>query len=191
MDSNALKYSHLSTCHLNVCQNSMSFNTAKFIYLIKLEGFTTARSISWDRCESKALATKQRSMKTLKTRLRTIALFFMSMILFQSCVAYQKTTVSLQEAEQSKTRAKVHTSANQTYYFNQIVLEEEEFYGLKKVNGKIVRIAIHTNKANKVFLQSKRKSTWATIVVIAVPVISLAIIVATTDSYLTLNDVFE
>ena len=53
-------------------------------------------------------------MKTLKTSLKTIALFFMALTLLQSCVAYQKTPVSLRQAEQSKKRVKMKTSANQT-----------------------------------------------------------------------------
>ena len=122
-------------------------------------------------------------MKTLKIRLRTIAFFFITMMILQSCIAYQKTPVSLLEAERSKTLVKVNTISNQTYRFKQIVLEEEQFYGLKKEKGEIVRIAIHNNVANKVFLHSKSKSTWTTIAVIAVPVIALAILgaAATTD----------
>lgn len=104
-------------------------------------------------------------------------------MILQSCIAYQKTPVSLLEAERSKTLVKVNTISNQTYRFKQIVLEEEQFYGLKKEKGEIVRIAIHNNVANKVFLHSKSKSTWTTIAVIAVPVIALAILgaAATTD----------
>ena len=115
-------------------------------------------------------------MKTLKTPLKIIAIFFIAITLLQSCVAYSKNPVSLLQAEQSKKRVKMKTSSNQTYKFKQIVLEEEQFYGLKKEKGEIVRIAIHNNDANKVFLHSKSKSTWTTIAVIAVPVITLAIL---------------
>ena len=54
-------------------------------------------------------------MKTLKTSLKTIALFFLVLTLLQSCVAYQKTPVSLLQAEQSKKRVKLKNSADQTY----------------------------------------------------------------------------
>ena len=120
-------------------------------------------------------------MKTLKTSLITIALFFMAITLLQSCVAYQKNPVSLLQAEQSKKRVKMKTSSNQTYKFKQIVLEEEQFYGLKKEKGEIVRIAIHNNVANKVFLHSKSKSTWSTIAVIAVPVVAFVILGVSAD----------
>lgn len=122
-------------------------------------------------------------MKTLKTSLKTTALFFIAMTLLQSCIAYQNTPVSLQQAEQSKKRVKLKTSSNQTYDFEQIVLEEEEFYGLKKEKGEITKTAISDAMDNKLFLQSKRKSTWATLGVIGVPVIALVIIVRSSLSF--------
>lgn len=120
-------------------------------------------------------------MKILKTRLKTIVCFFMAMTMFQSCIAYQETPVSLLKGEQSKAKVKVSTISNQNYRFEQIVLEGEQFYGLKKEKGEIVRIAIHNNEYNKVFLHSKSKSTWKTIIVIAVPVITLAVLAKTSD----------
>ncbi len=122
-------------------------------------------------------------MKTLKTSLKTTALFIMAMTLLQSCIAYQNTPVSLEQAEQSKKRVKLKTSSNQTYNFEQIVLEEEEFYGLKKKRGEITKTAISDALDNKLFLQSKRKSTWATLGVIGVPVIALVIIVRSSLSF--------
>ncbi|MFT6797439.1 MAG: hypothetical protein ACJART_002590 [Maribacter sp.] len=115
-------------------------------------------------------------MNTLKTSIKTIALFFMTLTLFQSCVAYQNTPVSLLQAEQSKKRVKMKTSADQTFKFKQIVLEENQFYGLKKEKGEIVKIALHNNDANKVFLHNKGKSTWRTIAVIVVPLIVVRIL---------------
>lgn len=114
-------------------------------------------------------------MNTLKTSLKTIALFFMTIILFQSCVAYQKNPVSLLQAQQSQERVKLKTSANQTYYFEQIVLEKEQFYGLQKEKRELVSIAIADPETTNVFLRSKSKSTLATIGLILVPVIGLII----------------
>tara|TARA_R110002096_G_scaffold431988_1_gene647981 strand:+ start:214 stop:609 length:396 start_codon:yes stop_codon:yes gene_type:complete len=115
-------------------------------------------------------------MKTLKTSLKTIALFFMALTLLQSCVAYQKTPVSLRQAEQSKKRVKMKTSANQTYYFKQIVSEEEQFYGLIKEKRELVKVTISDYGNNEVFLYSKSKSTWKTIGTITVPVIVVLLI---------------
>ena len=120
-------------------------------------------------------------MKTLKIVTKPTALFFLIMTMLQSCIAYQNTPVSLQQAEFNKKRVKVNTSSNYTYHFKQIVLEEDQFYGLKKVQGKTVKIPIDNNEVYKVFLHSKSKSTWTTIAIIVVPVITLAILAATTD----------
>ena len=114
-------------------------------------------------------------MNTLKTSLKSIALFFMATLLFQSCVVYQKNPVSLLQAEQSQERVKLKTSANQTYYFEQIVLEKEQFYGLQNEKRELVSIAIADSGTTNVFLRSKSKSTVATIGLILVPVIGLII----------------
>jgi len=114
-------------------------------------------------------------MNTPKTSLTTIALFFMATILFQSCVAYQKNPVSLQQAERSQERVKLKTSRNQTYFFERIVLEKEQFYGLQKEKRELVPIAIADPGTTQVFLRSKSKSTLATIGLILVPVIGLGI----------------
>ena len=119
-------------------------------------------------------------MKTLKTSFNTITRFFLVLTLLQSCVAYQKTPVSLLQAEQSKKRVKMKNSADQTYKFKQIVLEEEQFYGLKKEKGELVKIAINDSAATEIFLHSKSKSNWATIGVIGVPLIAFVIIAAAT-----------
>ena len=114
-------------------------------------------------------------MNTLKTSLKTIALFFMAILLFQSCVAYQTNPVSLLEAEQSQERVKLKTSANQTYYFEQFVLEKEQFYGLQKEKRELVSIAITDPGTTDVFLRSESKSTLGTIGLILVPLIGLII----------------
>lgn len=129
-------------------------------------------------------------MKILKPRLKSIVFFFITITMLQSCIAYHKASVSLQQAEQSKKMVKVKTNLNQTYRFKQIVLEEDQFYGLKKEKGKIVRIAIHNNEANEFFIHNKSKSTWTTIGIIAVPVTILTILAATYEFSFT-PDIFE
>ena len=115
-------------------------------------------------------------MKALKKWFKIIALFFTALILFQGCVAYQNTAVSLEQAVQEQKPAKVNTIPNETYYFKQIVFEEGQFYGLKKVKGEMVKIPVDTNETYKVFVQNKNKSTWTTVAVIAIPIIALVII---------------
>ena len=118
-------------------------------------------------------------MKAFKKWLKTIALFFISIMMFQSCVAYQSASVSLEQAVREQKRTKINTIPNDTFYFRQIVFEEGQFYGLKKVKGETVKIPIDNNEVYKVFIQSKNKSTWGTIAIIGgalvIPVIILAL----------------
>lgn len=114
-------------------------------------------------------------METLNIPLKTLTLFFMAMTLLQSCIAYQKTPVSLPQAEQSKKQVKIYLSSNQTDYYKQIVKEEKDFYGIKKQKGEIVKIAIPNDGTSEVFLHSKKRSAWATVATILVPVSIFAI----------------
>jgi hypothetical protein len=99
-------------------------------------------------------------MKALKKWLKTIAFFFISIMMFQSCVAYQGTSVSLEQAVREQKRTKIKAPNDIFYFkFKQIVFEEGQFYGLKKVKGETVKIPIDKNEVYKVFIQSKNKST--------------------------------
>ena len=115
-------------------------------------------------------------MKALKNRLKSITLFFIAIIMFQSCVGYQSTSISLEQAAKEQKRTKIRTSSNNKYYYEKIVLEEGQFYGIKKLNKNMVKIPLDTNEINDVYLQSKSKSSWMTIVAIAIPVIALVFI---------------
>ena len=96
--------------------------------------------------------------------------------MFQSCVGYQSTSISLEQAAKEQKRTKIRTSSNNKYYYEKIVLEEGQFYGIKKLNKNMVKIPLDTNEINDVYLQSKSKSSWMTIVAIAIPVIALVFI---------------
>lgn len=56
-------------------------------------------------------------MKTLKKQIKSISLFMSLLILFQSCVTYKKTTNSLDEIVELKTRVKLVTLDNQLFKF--------------------------------------------------------------------------
>ncbi|WP_149274230.1 hypothetical protein [Pareuzebyella sediminis] len=128
-------------------------------------------------------------MKTSQISSISIAIFFIISTILQSCVAYKNKPVSLAEAERSKKRVKIKTNSNRTYRFEQIVSDEERFYGLIKENGEMAKIEIRDYK--EAFLQSKSKSTWSTIAVIAVPTITAVIIGVNQHKNFTLNSGFD
>jgi len=115
-------------------------------------------------------------MKALKRRLKSITLFFVSITMFQSCVAYQSASVTLEEAVREQKRTKINTISSKKQLYQQIVFEEGQFYGLKRLNRNMVKIPLDTKEINDVFIQSKSKSTWMTIAIIAIPLIALSIL---------------
>ncbi len=115
-------------------------------------------------------------MKALKKGLQLISLFFMSIMMFQSCVAYQSASVSLEQAVREQKRTKINTISKKKHHYEQIVFEEGQFCGLQKLNKNMVKIPLDTNEIDEVFIQSKTKSTWLTVAIIAIPLIALTII---------------
>jgi PBP1b-binding outer membrane lipoprotein LpoB len=115
-------------------------------------------------------------MKALKKWLKSITLFFISIMMFQGCVAYQSASVILEQAVREQKRTKINTISQKKYHYEQIVFEEGKFYGLKKLNKNMVKIPLDTHEIDEVFIQSKSKSTWLTVAIIAIPLIALTII---------------
>lgn len=103
-------------------------------------------------------------MNILRKHLKLLALFFVITFLLQSCVVYQKTPVSLEQASKQVLKAKVKTINNETYQLHRIEFENGKFYGVQKVKGKKVRITLNTNEFSKIKLQDKTMSTILSIV---------------------------
>ena len=53
--------------------------------------------------------------KTLKTHLKTVALIFATLILFQGCTVYKSVPSTLEEAYKSQTKVKIKTIDNQLF----------------------------------------------------------------------------
>ena len=102
-------------------------------------------------------------MKTIRKHLESLVLLFIILMFFQSCVVYEKSSVSLEWAAQQERKAKVKTINNQTYKFKLIRFENDQFYGIQKVNGEIIKTPLQSDKLNKIQLQNKSTSTVATI----------------------------
>jgi hypothetical protein len=67
-------------------------------------------------------------MKT--TNLKYIAYALSALMLMQSCIVYNKTPVSVEEAIATNRRVKVYTTENETYEFKKLVKEKENIYGI-------------------------------------------------------------
>lgn len=98
-------------------------------------------------------------MKKIRKQIEYLVLLFASLILLQSCVVYQKTNVSLEQAVKAKVKTKVITKTNETYKFHRIRFEDGKFYGVtKKTPGykkskNVAGIPLENNEINKVLLK--------------------------------------
>ena len=107
-------------------------------------------------------------MKTLKKQIRFIALIFSITMLFQSCKVYYKDSVTLEQAVNEHKRTKVETVTKQTYKFQAISFENDQYYGIKRVKGTNVKTLIDKSNISKVVLENK---TMSTILSIGFPVV--------------------
>jgi hypothetical protein len=102
-------------------------------------------------------------MRTVGKFIEPIVLLFIILILFQNCVVYEKSSVSLEWASKQELKAKVRTKDSETYKFNRILSENGHFFGLQKITGESTKTELQANKIAKVQLQDKSISTIASI----------------------------
>lgn len=102
-------------------------------------------------------------MKTIKKQIKFLVLIFSVVMLFQSCKAYYSESVTLEQAVKEHKRAKVETATNQTYKFQSIIFENDQYYGIKMVKGETVKIPINQTDLSKVRLENKSLSVIGTI----------------------------
>ena len=108
-------------------------------------------------------------MKTIKTHLRTVALFFSILIFFQGCTVYKSANVTLEEAVRADTKVRIKTNDNQTLRFKNVGVENEYYYGLVYFKNTWVKTQINENNIDKIQLVDQTLSTVLNIV--AIPVV--------------------
>jgi hypothetical protein len=99
-------------------------------------------------------------MKTIKKQFKLIALLLIMIILLQSCVAYKGQSVTLERASNSKNKVKIETKDNQTFKYDSVTLEDEKYYGNKKVDGKILKTELKKDVITNIRLEDKKKSKF-------------------------------
>lgn len=105
-------------------------------------------------------------MKTIRKWLKTIALFFTTLILFQSCATY-KTPVTLEQAAQDEKAVKIITITDETHQYNYIVYEDGQFYGVKDNPGDDVKFPINAEDVAEVLKKEGGLPTWLIVVLSA------------------------
>jgi len=118
---------------------------------------------------------------TLKTYILTVV-FLVSM---QSCIVYQKTSVTLADAH-DKGVVKVESYTGELHWFENIELRDSTYYGLsiKRIENKYglyevqYYIPLSAEQLNKIYLKDRKKSKRQTILLATSPLIIIGSYVA-------------
>ncbi|MFH6768149.1 hypothetical protein V8G56_05310 [Gaetbulibacter aquiaggeris] len=84
-------------------------------------------------------------MSTIRTYIEHLVLIFITLILLQSCVVYQKNSVSLEAAVLQELKSKVEMKTKETYKFQRIVFEDDPFYGIQDIIGEKIKRPLQAN----------------------------------------------
>jgi len=111
-------------------------------------------------------------MKTINIHLKIVAFLIFSMIILQGCTVYKSTTVTLDEAYKSQTKAKVLTTDNQTLKFKRIDFIDGKYYGVVLWENdeyeKLENMPLDKKNINSIKLKNK---TVSTILNVGVPIV--------------------
>jgi hypothetical protein len=106
-------------------------------------------------------------MKTLKNRLKPIALFLTTLLLFQSCVVYHKTPTTIQQASQEQIRTKIIKTNGEISKYKYITFEDDIFYGVKLKSGEWIKTPLDQKEIAQVLTKNISTSKTLTIVVLS------------------------
>lgn len=118
-------------------------------------------------------------MITTNKRLSAIVIFLTVIFLFQSCVVYHKTPTNLKNASTERINTKIVNTNGEIFKYKYITYDNGVFFGVNLKSGVWIKTPIHQQDLTQVLTKDKSRSTWATIGIIAIPVIATVIIVST------------
>ena len=96
-------------------------------------------------------------------KINTFSIFLLAIILFQSCVIYQKSSVSLSEAY-DKGKVKIEKRQGLPAYYKNLLFEEGNYYGIYENKKVEIDTAIIAN----IYLKDVKKSKRTTIIIFGV-----------------------
>ena len=103
-----------------------------------------------------------------------ILVLLLPLLLQQSCVVYHKTPSTLEEAAALPVRTKVTDRQGEKTKYRYIQREDGVYYGVKQLNGVVVRTPLQAEGLEKIQVKNKVASTWLTVGVVALPVATVA-----------------
>ena len=119
-------------------------------------------------------------MKTIRKQIKPLARFLAALLLLQSCVVYHKTPTTLESASKELINTKVTSSNGEIARYKYITYEDGAFFGVTLTSGEWIKTPIDEKELAQVFTKDTSRSTWATIAIIAIPVIIATVIIVST-----------
>ena len=105
-------------------------------------------------------------LRYFKSKLVCVLLIFV--VLLQSCAAYHKTPVSIEDAVTSNNKVLVFTNNDTKLKLKKIELIDGKYYGISEdADRKIKRIPLNESDIKAIRVLDKSASTWGTIGVVA------------------------
>jgi len=114
-------------------------------------------------------------MKTINHFLRSIAFFLSCLIILQGCTVYKGTNLTLDDAVRSDGKVKVITNYDTKLKYKRVEMENNTFYGVKKVKGEEVKDKLYKEDLKTVKIKDKTLSTIGTIFIAWLSAIPIAI----------------
>lgn len=114
--------------------------------------------------------------KIFNKNFHKILALLLVLMLGQSCKVYQKST-NLEQASQSEEKGfvKVTMANGDEYIYETIELKENNYYGVKTVNGEIMKTALLKEDVLKVERQNKKSSGFFSVTGIVIGVASIVL----------------
>ncbi|HEY9222470.1 MAG TPA: hypothetical protein VIO43_12955 [Lutibacter sp.] len=114
--------------------------------------------------------------KIFNKNFHKILALLLVLMLGQSCKVYQKPT-NLEQASQSEEKGfvKVTMANGDEYIYETIELKENNYYGVKTVNGEIMKTALLKEDVLKVERQNKKSSGFFSVTGIVIGAASIAL----------------
>lgn len=116
-------------------------------------------------------------MKISIKRFRLTSLVLTILIVFQSCRVYKKNPITIDEAVKSERRIKIKTLDNNKFKFKRVIIEESNYYGIKRVNGDLEKVPIMLNTIDNIRVHNKTMSiVYGSVIAIVISFVTIAAI---------------
>ncbi|WPR72585.1 hypothetical protein SLW70_05460 [Flavobacterium sp. NG2] len=117
-------------------------------------------------------------MKRFDFKKRTICHLLAILFTLQSCSIYKKTSITLDEAERTNLKTLVVTSDNKKNEYFQIVKIDSNYYGEKKLNGKIEKIPLSKAEIKNIRVLNKTATVLVNTAILAGTAGAILLIIA-------------